>query len=255
MSAGNEPASRQPTGPVEVLAITASGSMQSESEGRLFIPQHLTFADIQRIPVKYFLGLIGLVFTVFSFGMAANHWFFSEQSKALPTPDPKRFTEDSGPRSPPRVNPAPAPINQRENLRTRDHVVLIDPVQNDLPLERIPEGRYGYASHGRLESYIQYQAKFPLLISYEESTYRFEIHKIDSNTIKVIGFVSKQDALTFGDPTRKRQDFQIFSDSYIESTVPISVNFQEIESWTSHDLPGSSPSVAEIHLRLSDYKH
>ena len=151
----------------------------------------------------------------------------------------------------------PSENNLLEKLQKSDGVTPIDPVQNHLPIQRIPNGRFGYVDGVDVQLFIGNHGHGPIRVKTENSDNRyFEIHKSSSNgEIFVIGFITEQDAPWFQDPTHHTVNYTLFSSPYESNASPVKIPLTDIKEWEWRSVPrtplssGYFVSIAEIRLK------
>jgi hypothetical protein len=137
-----------------------------------------------------------------------------------------------------------------ESLRKSDGVTLIDPTQNQLPISRIPTGRFAYSNPNDIEGFIRNH--YEMSVSYNNNSgIDFEIHKSENGIVSVIGFLTEQNAIEFQDPTHDTVEYTIFSAPYKSNIKPIRIQLADIRKWSWRLMtPGGGTIICIAEIRL-----
>jgi hypothetical protein len=107
----------------------------------------------------------------------------------------------------------PALTPERHALRDRLNLRLVTPEENGMPVDRLPEGVYGYTTSPSSD-------ELPLFT--KPIVHCTEVHKPVGGPIHFIGYVTKKDAETF-QAGAEPMSLDLFPDPYEEATELISI--------------------------------
>jgi hypothetical protein len=217
---------------------TLSGS--TADDRKLNIPRDITLSDLwQNIPASYLLYFCGILMVCFSLGVSVDRFLLYRGidisgiiPSGLPSLPIPTITSDA-----------------RESLRKADGVSLIDALQNNVPLQRIPNGRFGYAGAYSIGWKIREGQLEAISVTTDDGYLSFEVHKANLCHLCVVVFLTNADLPAFTDPSRRRRDYYITNHRYQDFTVPVRIPLADIENWEERELPDDKGTIVEIHLR------
>jgi hypothetical protein len=128
-----------------------------------------------------------------------------------------------------------------DELRQKNGVRQLLPLENDLRLSRLPNGVYGYTVPWQIE-----QLKSDDKVSREcGGTSVVEVHKSVEGHIFLLGFVSQTDLIALQDPSRKTQtDIIVFFSKYSEFDKLVAIPVERIVFLDHRDI--ESIHVCEV---------
>jgi hypothetical protein len=217
----------------------------ADAKRRIVIPEDASLKDIwQDVPAKLLwkVGrlLIYVALAAFSFGSFLGPWWTSNTVKeAGKTPNSGAVSVSS---FNPDANSSPSAI---QSLRERNKVSPISPMQNQLSVDRLPDGVYGYVSGYSIQIAVTRKERFSALTNAHPNW--FEFHKLTSGLV-IVGYVNTTDVNSLDDPRRSRTQFEIFS-MPMPSMVPAMIRFDKLRKFETRDLADRG-SIAEIELEM-----
>jgi len=222
---------------------------------RISFPPDVSLHDLwQNTPARYLIWLAGAAVFIFSLGITAGQLATQHGLSFVGAPE-----APGGPGAKPAMSTGePATSigeavrgfgsDPREALRASDLVSQINVIDNNLSIDRISPGKYGYTYGHSVANYLEHPSQ-KIRLSVEDDLYHYEVHKRQDGTLILIGFIAPSDLTDFSDPTRRRRDFRLLSHPFDDALLPVSIKLDDIEDWTDRDLPSGKPSLAEVRLR------
>lgn len=253
--------------------MDTSNKIETEQkQRRIQFPSDFTLHDLQTgVPVKLWGWLAGFFIGTFTIGMTVGTFLTNKSPTTLPSPATEKQlkTEAPKPSELPIVKAEPyttpeflvklrqqqaeaekldAIFNpKREDIRRKNSVLIIDKYQNNLPVSRIPSGRFGFVTHLGLRNFSEVKLEIALLDKSLDMT--FEIHKLTDGQLLLLAFVHEYDAYAFEDPLRKRKEFQIQNKPTNPQMRIVMIPLKNMASFDPRYLSEHEGIVAEIKMK------
>jgi hypothetical protein len=191
----------------------SSDAAADPRERRIFIPADVSLGDLwNHTPARIVGKLFALLVSAFSAGVAVSESGAIEAVQrglsSFSRSAPSTEFRNRMPSPSLAIRILPADEAALERLRREHAVELIAETQNDLPIERLPGGVYGFTTGYQADPSLGLGR---LRVLGKNYPYAFEVHKTRQGEVFILGHVSEPEASTLADPTRPFRRTLIFA--------------------------------------------
>jgi len=209
----------------------------NEQKRRVSLPSDFAPKDLLEVPFKIWVWLFGIALFLITTAYSAGYTVkiqHSNDSIAYKVLEEKQSLQKKDTTSnEPQSNTETSTDTALSNLRKEHQVKQITNLQNELGLDQLPKGVYGYIYPHSIGYYLT--KKYSPVLYREFSHTKFEIHLMPDGQQLVVGYVSNTDQLKLDDKTLRKAEIAFFNIP-MEGTILTSLNLKQIKGFDGRDM-------------------